>query len=154
MHDMVNTMHKLHEIAAPGEGLPSELRSLHEWLAKDRDFEQFIRKAKKLRNRKHRHSYVVDYTRRFLARQMRAFRGERSQSEFGDLIGKRRTQVSRLEDPAYGKWTLQTLFDVAEKLEVEVFVRFVDHSTFLRLSEAMDQETQVGHLAASSDHRK
>jgi|SRR6516162_3167185 len=111
---------------------------------------------KKSRNRKY-----SDHTRRLLAGQMRAFRGERSQSEFGALIGKQRTQVSRLEDPAYGKWTLQSLFEVADKLDVAVFVRFVDHSTFLRLSEAMDQESQVGNLAAASasaerepNHRK
>ena len=92
---------------------------------------------------------------------MRVFRGERSQSEFGDLVGRQRTQVSRLEDPAYGKWTLQTLFDVAEKLDVAVFVRFVDHSRFLRLSDTMDQEPQVSSLATLSastkrefDHRK
>src|SRR2546429_9880473 len=87
---------------------------------------------KKFRDRAYRDSYVASHTRRFLARQMRKFRGEKSQSEFGELIDKRQTVVSRLEDPKYGKWTLQTLFDIAAKLNVAVIVRFVDIPTFLR----------------------
>jgi hypothetical protein len=71
---------------------------------------------------------------------MRKFRGDKSQSEFGDLIGKQQTVISRLEDAGYGKWTLQTLFDVAEKLDLAVIARFVDHSTFLRLTENMSDE--------------
>jgi hypothetical protein len=86
-----------------------------------------------MRGRKsYRDSYVASYTRQFLARQMREFRGDQSQSEFGAKIAKQQTVVSRLEDPNYGKWRLQTLFDVASKLDVAVLVRFVDFSTFLR----------------------
>jgi hypothetical protein len=94
----------------------------------------------KFRDKSYRDSYIASHTRRFLARQMRKFRGEKSQTDFGDLIDKRQTVVSRLEDPNYGKWTLQTLFDVAEKLNVAVLVRFVDVSTFLRLSEDMSED--------------
>src|SRR5262249_18551523 len=64
----------------------------------------------KFRDKAYRDSYIAAHTRRFLARQMRKFRGEKSQVAFGDVIGKRQTVVSRLEDPNYGKWTLQTLF--------------------------------------------
>ena len=94
----------------------------------------------KFRDKTYRDSYIASHTRRFLARQMRKFRGEKSQTEFGDLIDKRQTVVSRLEDPNYGKWTLQTLFDVAEKLNIAVLVRFVDIPTFLRLSEDMSED--------------
>ena len=94
----------------------------------------------KFRDKAYRDSYIAGHTRRFLARQMRKFRGEKSQNNFGDLIGKRQTVVSRLEDPNYGKWTLQTLFDVAEKLNVAILVRFVDIPTFLRLSEDMSED--------------
>jgi len=74
---------------------------------------------------------------------MRKLRGDKSQSEFGDLIGKQQTVVSRLEDASYGKWTLQTLFDVAEKLDLAVLVRLVDHRTFLRFTEDMSDEASV-----------
>jgi hypothetical protein len=94
----------------------------------------------KFRDKAYRDSYTAAHTRRFLARQMRKFRGEKSQSEFGNLIDKRQTVVSRLEDPKYGKWTLQTLFDVAEKLNVAVVVRFVDIPTFLKSSEDMSDD--------------
>jgi hypothetical protein len=97
----------------------------------------------KFQNRRYRNSYVASHTRRFLARQMRKFRGDKSQTEFGDSIGKQQTVVSRLEDSAYGKWTLQTLFDVAAKLDVAVIVRFVDHATFLRFTENMSDEATV-----------
>ena len=40
----------------------------------------------------------------------------------------------------YGKWTLQTLFEVASKLDVAVIVRFVDFSTFMRLTGDMSDE--------------
>ena len=41
--DMVSAMHKLHDIAKPGEGLRPELRSLYERLAKDPYAAQFVR---------------------------------------------------------------------------------------------------------------
>jgi len=94
----------------------------------------------KFRDKSYRDSYVVSHTRRFLARQMRKFRGEKSQAEFGEIIDKAQTVVSRLEDPKYGKWTLQTLFDVASKLDVAVIVRFVDFSTFMKLTNDMSDE--------------
>lgn len=97
----------------------------------------------KFRNKKYRNSYVASHTRRFLARQMRKLRANRSQEEFGEIIDKQQTVVSRLEDPKYGKWTLQTLFDVAEKLDLAVIVRFVDHATFLRFTESMDEDATV-----------
>ena len=96
--------------------------------------------VEKFKDKPYRDSYVASHTRRFLARQMRKFRGEKSQAEFGKMIDKRQTVVSRLEDPKYGKWTLQTLFEVAAKLDVAVIVRFVDFSTFLKLTNDMSEE--------------
>jgi len=101
------------------------------------DSPRFKSLIEKFRDKSYRDSYIASHTRRFLARQMRKFRGDKSQSEFGDLINKRQTVVSRLEDSKYGKWTLQTLFDVAAKLNVAVIVRFVDIPTFLTFTENM-----------------
>ena len=96
-------------------------------------------RVKKFGDKAYRDTYIASHTRRFLARQMRKFRGNKSQSEFGDLIGRRQTVVSRLEDPKYGKWTLQTLFAVARKLDVAVVVGFVDFPTFLTFTEDMSE---------------
>jgi hypothetical protein len=60
--------------------------------------------------------------------------------QFAEMIGKRQTVVSRLEDPNYGKWTLQTLLDVARKLDVAVFVRFVDFPRFIYLTSDISEE--------------
>jgi len=96
-------------------------------------------RVKKFGDKAYRDTYIASHTRRFLARQMRKFRGNKSQSEFGDLIGRRQTVVSRLEDPKYGKWTLQTLFAVARKLDVAVVVGFVDFPTFFTFTEHMSE---------------
>jgi hypothetical protein len=87
----------------------------------------------------YRHSYVFTHTRHFLSRQMRAFRGQQSQVDFGKILDKPQSVVSRLEDPNYGKWTLQTLFDIARKLDVAIIVRFVDFSTFTEFTSNMDE---------------
>jgi transcriptional regulator with XRE-family HTH domain len=74
---------------------------------------------------------VAHHLKAFLADQIRGLRGDMSQAEFGRLIGKPQSVVSRLEDEAYGKVTLQTLLDIAEKLDIALVVRFADHATFL-----------------------
>ena len=99
--------------------------------------------VEKFRDKAYRDSYIAGHTRRFLAHQMRRFRGDLSQEQFGDVIGKQQTVVSRLEDPNYGKWTLQTLFDTAAKLNLAVVVRFVDVPTFLRLTENMSGDASM-----------
>jgi hypothetical protein len=91
---------------------------------------QAVRLLKKLTKKRYRDAYVQSHTRGFLAQQMRAFRGARSQAEMGDILGKPQSVVSRLEDPTYGKWTLTTLLEVAQSLDKAVVVRFVDPETF------------------------
>ena len=103
------------------------------------DFHRLSSLVEKFSDKACRDLCIASHTRRFLARQMRKFRGNKSQSEFGNLIGRRQTVVSRLEDPNYGKWTLQTLFAVARKLNVAVVVRFVDFPTFLTFTEDMSE---------------
>ena len=95
---------------------------------------RLARLVPKLADKAYRNSYVVHHTRQFLARQMRALRGDKSQKDFGELLGKTQSVVSRLEDPNYGKWALQTLFDVAASLDRAVIVRIVDYPTFLRFT--------------------
>ena len=98
---------------------------------------RFARLVPKLADKAYRNSYVAHQTRQFLARQVRALRGDKSQNEFGALLDKPQSVVSRLEDPNYGKWTLQTLFDVAASLDRAVIVRIVDYPTFLRFTSYM-----------------
>jgi hypothetical protein len=87
--------------------------------------------AGSLPDREFRDSYMAHHLRAFLADQIRALRGEMSQQEFGRLIDKPQSVVSRLENEEYGKVSLQTLIDVATKLDIGLLVRFVDFPTFL-----------------------
>ena len=68
---------------------------------------------------------------------MRKFRGDLSQIEFAEryFFCKQQTIVSRLENPNYSGWTLSTLLEIANKLNVGVIVRFVDFSSFLKDTE-------------------
>jgi hypothetical protein len=93
-----------------------------------------VRLAEKLREKDYRDNYVSARTRQFLAHQIRSLRGEMSQGDFGILLDKPQSVISRLESPAYGKWTLQTLLDVASKLDVGLLVQFVDYPTFLNFT--------------------
>jgi DNA repair exonuclease SbcCD nuclease subunit len=93
----------------------------------------------KMRDKRYRDGYVAAHTRQILAKQMREFRGDLSQTEFAEEMGKRQTVISRLENPSYVGWTLSTMFEIARKQNVAVFVRFVDFPTFLRLSEDMSE---------------
>jgi hypothetical protein len=90
--------------------------------------------AEQFRDKRYRDGYVAAHTRSVLARQMRNFRGDNSQVEFGAEIGKRQTVVSRLESPAYAGWSLRTMLEVAHRRNVAVFCRFVDFPTFLKYS--------------------
>jgi hypothetical protein len=89
------------------------------------------RLAPKLADKSYRDGYVSTQLRIWLADQVRALRGDMTQAEFGKLIGKPQTVVSRLEDPDYGRLTIETLLEVASKLDIALLVRFVDYSTFL-----------------------
>jgi transcriptional regulator with XRE-family HTH domain len=71
----------------------------------------------------------------FLAQQVRALRGDMSQQQFAELLGTTQSVVSRFEDPSYGKFNLQTLLEIAAKLDRAVVARIVDFPTFLRFTE-------------------
>lgn len=96
--------------------------------------------AERFKDKKYRDSYVATQTRAVLSRQMRNFRGELSQQQFAELLGKRQTVVSRLESPAKGGWTLRTMLEIALKLDVAVFCRFVDFPTFTKYSGDLSEE--------------
>lgn len=100
---------------------------------------RIIRLIEKMRDKRYRDGYVAAHTREVLAKQMREFRGKIPQTEYAEKLGKRQTMVSRLENPSYIGWTLTTMFEIARKQDVAVFVRFVDFPTFLKLSEDMSE---------------
>ncbi len=87
----------------------------------------------KLQRRPYRHAYLGQHVRRGIAYQIRALRDQRKwkQGTFAKFLGKPQSVACRLEDPDYGKMTVQTLLEVANVFDVALEVRFVPYSTFI-----------------------
>jgi transcriptional regulator with XRE-family HTH domain len=85
-----------------------------------------------LKDPKFRAQYFAAQLKRFLAEQIRALRGDLSQTEFGQRIGKPQSVISRLERQSHGNINLQTLIDIATKLDVGLIIQFVDLPAFLQ----------------------
>jgi len=81
-----------------------------------------------------RGSYMAHHLRAFIADQIRGLRGNMSQKEFGERIGKPQSVVSRLESEEYSRVSMQTLIEIAVKLDIAFVGRFVDFPTFLRVT--------------------
>src|SRR5437867_846877 len=88
----------------------------------------------KMKDPKYRHSFVTTFVRQFLARQMRALRGDLSQEDFADRLGMPQSSISRLENPAKGM-NLSTVFEVTGKLDRAVLLHVVDFDAFIRFVE-------------------
>jgi hypothetical protein len=118
---------------------------------------RLIRLAAKFHDKQYRDAYVAARAREMLAKQMREFRGDLSQAEYAEKVGKQKTVVGRLENPGYSGWSLRTMLDIARKEDVAVIAQFVDFSTFLSFTDDMSNdafhpqgfnETQIDDIAA------
>lgn len=74
-----------------------------------------------------RNSYVKAEVTTALAHQIRALRIQRgwTQKELANHLETTQAAISRLEDPSYGKVTLQTLFSLSKVFDVGLSVKFV-----------------------------
>lgn len=86
-------------------------------------------------SRDYRASYIASRVRLAIASQIRALREQFSgtQAEFSEKIGKPQSVVSRLENPDYGRMSVQTLTDIAEELDIALVVKFVSYDRFFTL---------------------
>ena len=89
----------------------------------------------KLENKEYRNSYVSSSLKNGLAHQIRVNREARnlSQTELASRCGSKTRQetISRLEDPAYGNYSINTLLKIASAMDVALLVKFVPYSKFL-----------------------
>lgn len=89
----------------------------------------------KLENKDYRTAFVEATISHGLAHQIRINREKRgwSQGDLADRCGAKTKQavISRLEDPAYGKYSLSTLHKLASAFDVALLVKFVPFSKFL-----------------------
>jgi transcriptional regulator with XRE-family HTH domain len=106
----------------------------------------------KLSKEDYRHAYVAEGVKTWIARQVRALREQRgwSQSDLSIKTDKPQSAISRIEDPDYGKMSLQTLFDLAKAFDVALVVKFIDYPTFLR--ETDGQKTGSMYVESFDEH--
>ena len=87
-----------------------------------------------LTDKEFRHFWSETYLKENIPFQMKTMRTERGlrQTEAAELLGKGQNGLSRLESPAYGRLSLQTLLEVARGYDVGLVVKFVPFSRLLR----------------------
>lgn len=82
----------------------------------------------------YRDAYVLEHIKNGVAFQIRTNREDRNwtQGKLGEVAGKPRNVISRLEDPNYGKLTLATLLEIASAFDVGLLVKFVPFSRLVK----------------------
>lgn len=107
--------------------------------------------SKLLTNKTFRDSYVYEHIRNGVPFQIRAMREKRgwTQGKLGELSGKPRNVITRLEDPNYGKFTITTLLEIASAFDVALIIRFAPFSRLL--SEYEDTSSSALSATAISE---
>jgi transcriptional regulator with XRE-family HTH domain len=107
----------------------------------------------KLNESSYRHAYMMEGVKTWIARQVRTLREQRhwSQDDLGRETEKPQSAISRVEDPDYGKLTLQTLFDLARAYDLPLLVQFVEWSDWLaRMNDASTEALRKESFSATA----
>jgi transcriptional regulator with XRE-family HTH domain len=86
-----------------------------------------------LRDKDFREQFIDEHINVGIAFQIRSLRNRQNlkQSELAQLLGVKQPLVSSWENPNYGKYTLNTLKDLAKAFDVGLLVRFVPFRTLI-----------------------
>lgn len=125
----ISTSRKTHLKPRTGVSTESEISTPTLYLSKSME-KTFLRMKSRPSAR---HAYVEAELTTGLAHQIRAVRLQRNwtQGELAKRLGTTQANVSRLEDPSYGRYTLTTLIDLAKVFDTGMQVKFVSFVTML-----------------------
>ncbi|WP_084788930.1 helix-turn-helix domain-containing protein [Bradyrhizobium sp. Cp5.3] len=89
--------------------------------------------VRELTDEEFRHEYMMDKVRSYIAFQIRALREQRrwNQGDLAKASGKTQSVISRLEDPDYGKLSLQSCLEIAIAYDLPLLVQFVEWDDWL-----------------------
>lgn len=92
-----------------------------------------------------RNAYVTAEVTTALAHQIRALRIQRgmTQAELADRMGTKQHVISRLEDPSYGRLSLNTLLQLSRAFDTGLQVQFVPLVGMLRDTFQPDAEARL-----------
>lgn len=95
-------------------------------------------------DKEYREAYMEAAIEQGIAWQIRINRKLRgwSQRELASILGTGQSAVSRLEDPSYGKHSLETLLKVANAFDCALTVKMVSFSELAYSSERLDEAQQ------------
>jgi len=108
----------------------------------------------KLKDREYRAAYVEENVRTGIAFQVRALRSQRgwTQKKLAEVMGKPQSVVCRIEDPDYGKLSVQTLLEVAAAFDVALVIQYVGFPEFLRRTRDVSPDA-LGARSFEDDYR-
>lgn len=88
---------------------------------------------KNIKNKAYRDAFVEEHIGTGLSFQIRGIRTKLklSQKQLAARIGTKQEAISRLENPDYGQFTLETLKKLASTFDVALIVRFVPFSELI-----------------------
>lgn len=101
-----------------------------------------------LKDKVFRSHFVSAQVRRLVTTQIRKLRESRNltQGELGKLAGMKPNAISRLENPDYGDFTVNTLLRIAAAFDVGLIVRFAPFSELI----ASNEEAKSGRFVPAA----
>jgi transcriptional regulator with XRE-family HTH domain len=105
-----------------------------------------------------REAFVSDQVRVRIAQLIRALREQEdrdwTQAELGRLMHKPQSVVSRIEDPEYGKLSLQTLFEVAAAFKLPLWIDIPEWEDWFRYTEGSLATTRLRRRSFDAERLK